>query len=64
MTASAYDDRLIINRYASPGGGASIKVHETMYWANRPAKGALNGLLLAKNTAYGRMPSRPSSWIT
>ena len=43
--------RLIINRYASPGGGASMKIHDTMYCVNRPARGALNGLLLAKKEA-------------
>jgi hypothetical protein len=55
------NSQLIMNRYASPGGGASMKVQETMYCVNRPAKGVLNGILLAKNEVYGRMPSRPSS---
>lgn len=56
--------RLIMKRYASPGGGAIINAHETMYCVKSPASGALNGLLLAKNEGYGRMPSRPSSWMT
>lgn len=53
-----------MKRYASPGGGAIIKAHDTTYWVKRPAKGALKGLLLAKNDGYGRIPSRPSSWMT
>ena len=59
-----YDDKslqLIMNRYASPGGGASTKTQDTIYCVKRPAKGALNGLLLAKKEAYGKTPSRPNS---
>jgi hypothetical protein len=63
-TSDEKNSQLIINRYASPGGGASMKAHDTMYCMKRPANGALNGLPLAKKDAYGRIPSRPSSWIT
>jgi len=34
--------------YASPGGGASMMITETSQCSNRPARGALNGRLLAK----------------
>lgn len=34
---------------------------ETSQCSKRPAKGALNGLLLAKNREKGRIPSRPIS---
>lgn len=37
---------------------------ETTQCSNRPAKGALNGLLLAQNLENGKMPSRPSSCTT
>ena len=47
--------------YASPGGGANMMITETTQCSNRPAKGALKGLLLAKKPENGRIPSRPSS---
>lgn len=47
--------------YASPGGGANMMMTETTQCSKRPAKGALKGLLLAKNPENGRIPSRPSS---
>lgn len=36
----------------------------TAHCSPRPAKGELKGLLLAKNLEKGRIPSRPSSWLT
>ena len=36
----------------------------TNHWTNNPAIGVLNGQSLAKNDDHGRIPSRPSSWMT
>lgn len=36
----------------------------TAHCSPKPAKGELKGLLDAKNFEKGRMPSRPSSWLT
>jgi hypothetical protein len=52
------------NRYASPGGGSRIYIELTNHWTNNPVIGVLNGQSLAKNDEYGRIPSRPSSWVS
>lgn len=56
--------QLIMNKYASPGGGRIMNATDTTYCVNSPASGALNGLLDAKKAEKGRRPSRPSSWTT
>lgn len=56
--------QLIMNKYASPGGGRIMNATDTRYCVNNPASGALNGLLDAKKAEKGRRPSRPSSWTT
>lgn len=53
-----------MKRYASPAGGVIKIIVDTIPWAANAAKGALKGLLLEKNDAVGKMPSRPSSCIT
>ena len=57
-------ERLSIKRYASPGGTSSTSVLVISHCSNRPPKGALNGLLLAKKDEKGSTPSLPSSWTT
>lgn len=56
--------RLIMKRYASPGGGRITKVLEKNHCASSAASGALKGLLLEKKDEKGRTPSRPSSCMT
>lgn len=42
----------------------SSTAQDTAYCVKRPGRGVLNGLLEAKKGEKGRIPSRPSSWIT
>ena len=58
------DLRLMMKKYASPGGTKNSKMQETKYGLKSPASGALKGRLLAKIEEKGSIPSRPSSWIT
>ena len=41
-----------------------MMITDTTQCSNNPAKGALNGLLLAQNREKGRIPSRPNSCTT
>lgn len=63
IQAASVESSLLLSmkRYASPAGTATTRKAVTRNWVNKPAIGASNGLLLAKNSENGRMPSFPSS---
>jgi hypothetical protein len=61
MTKMQYAPKLRTNMKPSPGGVTYRNTLEMKYWVERPANGALKGLLLDRKLEKGRIPSLPIS---